>query len=392
MKNLTEKEKLALEELVDGLRGLYGDNLSRVILYGSKARGDATEDSDIDILVVLKKYESWSDLYSVNTCDVVFMAFLCGYFLIMWFGVRGILYIASVTSLMIGIIVLLFSRSFRMFLSPVLINNNCSDNERKNYYCSEKYCKPSHFSLPPSNINPIKTDTITTAIPRMNFSAATICAKTNPAYVYFAKSYRIVAKLLRCFLFSCIVGVLHLIDYAVLLLWSFRMFLSPVRIKSNNSQNYQNQCSTDKKYKQSDFFLAHFCSCVSTDNFAKLERFINYILQKIKTIVNCEKTILHTDGTGFSNHLITKSPNHMILVVIGLSGFTALAYEVLWTRTLTMILGSSSYAFATMLYSFLVGNCLRQHDLCEIKCSASLQKREPTLKGRLRKFSNEKII
>jgi len=28
--------------------------LSRVILYGSKARGDATEDSDIDIMIVLK--------------------------------------------------------------------------------------------------------------------------------------------------------------------------------------------------------------------------------------------------------------------------------------------------------------------------------------------------
>jgi predicted nucleotidyltransferase len=55
MNNLTEKEKQAVKELIDELKKLYGDNLSRVILYGSKARGDATEDSDIDILVVLKK-------------------------------------------------------------------------------------------------------------------------------------------------------------------------------------------------------------------------------------------------------------------------------------------------------------------------------------------------
>ncbi len=61
MKGLTEKERQALKELVEELKKLYGDNLSRVILYGSKARGDATEDSDIDILVVLKEYKNISE-------------------------------------------------------------------------------------------------------------------------------------------------------------------------------------------------------------------------------------------------------------------------------------------------------------------------------------------
>ena len=60
MNNLMEKEKQAVKELVDELKKLYGDNLSCVILYGSKARGDATEDSDIDILVVLKKIQNFS--------------------------------------------------------------------------------------------------------------------------------------------------------------------------------------------------------------------------------------------------------------------------------------------------------------------------------------------
>jgi predicted nucleotidyltransferase len=55
MNNLTEKERQALRELVEGLKELYGDNLSRVILYGSKARGNAAEYSDIDIMVVLKE-------------------------------------------------------------------------------------------------------------------------------------------------------------------------------------------------------------------------------------------------------------------------------------------------------------------------------------------------
>ena len=45
-------------------------------------------------------------------------------------------------------------------------------------------------------------------------------------------------------------------------------------------------------------------------------------------------------------------------VLIGLffvSGLTAMVYEVTWTRILAMVLGSSVYAFATMLTTFLLG-------------------------------------
>lgn len=37
----------------EGLRAIYGDKLVRVTLFGSYARGDFTEESDIDILVVV---------------------------------------------------------------------------------------------------------------------------------------------------------------------------------------------------------------------------------------------------------------------------------------------------------------------------------------------------
>ncbi|MBU2573351.1 MAG: nucleotidyltransferase domain-containing protein [Elusimicrobia bacterium] len=57
---LKGKEKEALDKLISGLKKLYGDNLDGVILYGSKARGDATKDSDIDIMITLTDYDDWS--------------------------------------------------------------------------------------------------------------------------------------------------------------------------------------------------------------------------------------------------------------------------------------------------------------------------------------------
>lgn len=46
--------RAALDEARRRLNDLYGDRLARVILYGSQARGDAREDSDVDVLVILK--------------------------------------------------------------------------------------------------------------------------------------------------------------------------------------------------------------------------------------------------------------------------------------------------------------------------------------------------
>ncbi|WP_271254546.1 nucleotidyltransferase domain-containing protein [Pseudanabaena sp. Chao 1811] len=42
-----------LNELKSALVELYGDRLFSVILFGSHARGDATSESDIDVMVVL---------------------------------------------------------------------------------------------------------------------------------------------------------------------------------------------------------------------------------------------------------------------------------------------------------------------------------------------------
>jgi spermidine synthase len=45
----------------------------------------------------------------------------------------------------------------------------------------------------------------------------------------------------------------------------------------------------------------------------------------------------------------------VILAVFAVSGFIALAYEVIWSRVLALIIGSSVYAFSIMLTTFLTG-------------------------------------
>jgi uncharacterized protein len=40
---------------------LYGDRIERVVLYGSRARGDHHEDSDYDVAVFLHDLSDWRD-------------------------------------------------------------------------------------------------------------------------------------------------------------------------------------------------------------------------------------------------------------------------------------------------------------------------------------------
>lgn len=46
------------------------------------------------------------------------------------------------------------------------------------------------------------------------------------------------------------------------------------------------------------------------------------------------------------------------LVAIGISGAASMSYEIVWTRALSLVLGSSTYAFTAMLATFLVGLAL----------------------------------
>ena len=65
----------ALSRFVEEIRALYGSRLDSVVLYGSRARGDAVEGSDIDTLVVLDRCEDfWGELKRVgNAANAVLL-------------------------------------------------------------------------------------------------------------------------------------------------------------------------------------------------------------------------------------------------------------------------------------------------------------------------------
>jgi len=73
-KRTTEQWRAVVADFVAALREKYGDNLDRVLLYGSRARGDYDEDSDVDTIVALKhiddyrkrRQEVWDIAYSVS--------------------------------------------------------------------------------------------------------------------------------------------------------------------------------------------------------------------------------------------------------------------------------------------------------------------------------------
>jgi predicted nucleotidyltransferase len=50
---LLQKKEIVTQQFKKTMQELYGDRLAKIVLYGSYARGDFHEESDIDFLVVL---------------------------------------------------------------------------------------------------------------------------------------------------------------------------------------------------------------------------------------------------------------------------------------------------------------------------------------------------
>jgi uncharacterized protein len=72
--HLTPKDDSILTRLRADLDVLYGNRLERVVLFGSRARGDARPDSDFDIAVFLRDYiDLWTELQPLGalTTDIL---------------------------------------------------------------------------------------------------------------------------------------------------------------------------------------------------------------------------------------------------------------------------------------------------------------------------------
>jgi len=59
VERLSPSERAALTVFIDHLRQRYGDGLLRVVLFGSKARGNFDSESDLDVLVVVRGQDEW---------------------------------------------------------------------------------------------------------------------------------------------------------------------------------------------------------------------------------------------------------------------------------------------------------------------------------------------
>lgn len=72
----SEKEREVISDFVDKVRNAFGERVKKVILYGSRARGDADEESDFDFIVLLEpffkndsetlSYLAWEVSYKYN--------------------------------------------------------------------------------------------------------------------------------------------------------------------------------------------------------------------------------------------------------------------------------------------------------------------------------------
>lgn len=71
--------------------------------------------------------------------------------------------------------------------------------------------------------------------------------------------------------------------------------------------------------------------------------------------------------------VIDVEADRLVLITLAASGFISMVYEVAWTRALTAMIGSSTYAFSIMLVTFLVGIALGSSLVSRLRPKASIQ-------------------
>ncbi len=64
--------KNIVQEFCNSIKGIFGNELSRIIVYGSYARGDYTDSSDIDVMILVKIPEGLIRDYTDDVADCAF--------------------------------------------------------------------------------------------------------------------------------------------------------------------------------------------------------------------------------------------------------------------------------------------------------------------------------
>lgn len=74
MDKIDPKTDPLLQRLKTALREMYGNRIDRVVLFGSRARGEARADSDYDIAVFLKDLtDTWKERFRLAGLRVEFL-------------------------------------------------------------------------------------------------------------------------------------------------------------------------------------------------------------------------------------------------------------------------------------------------------------------------------
>jgi len=64
--------QVLIDDYVSAIRRIYGDHVRKVILYGSYARGDFTEGSDVDIMLLVDLPEEQIEQFSDDLSELGF--------------------------------------------------------------------------------------------------------------------------------------------------------------------------------------------------------------------------------------------------------------------------------------------------------------------------------
>ena len=68
------------EELIRGLTDIFQNNISMIILYGSVARNEATDESDVDVAIIVKDQMDKDTKAGLSTGSQTWIFVMRGYF------------------------------------------------------------------------------------------------------------------------------------------------------------------------------------------------------------------------------------------------------------------------------------------------------------------------